>query len=77
MAKTSSVYRNLKRIAKAEKFAAKRSKLVAEIKDKNTSPEDRFKKVLKLAELPRSSPQKRLYTQYLFSFCKYRKALLS
>ena len=37
MAKTSSVYRNLKRIAKAEKFAAKRSKLVAEIKDKNTS----------------------------------------
>ncbi|MBR5482534.1 MAG: 30S ribosomal protein S14 [Alphaproteobacteria bacterium] len=60
MAKTSSVYRNLKRIAKAEKFAAKRSKLVAEIKDKNTSPEERFKKVLKLAELPRSSSRVRI-----------------
>ena len=60
MAKTSSVYRNLKRVAKAQKFAARRSKLVAEIKDKNTSPEDRFAKVLKLAELPRSSSRVRI-----------------
>ena len=60
MAKTSSVYRNLKRVAKAQKFAARRNKLVAEIKDKNTSPEERFKKVLKLAELPRSSSRVRI-----------------
>ena len=60
MSKTSSVYRNLKRIAKAQKFAARRSKLVAEIKDNNTSPEERFKKVLKLAELPRSSSRVRI-----------------
>ena len=55
MAKKSSIYRNLKRIRKAEKFAAVRGKLIAEIKYKNTSPEERFKKVLKLAELPRNS----------------------
>ena len=60
MAKTSSVYRNLKRVAKAQKFAARRNKLVAEIKDKNTSPEERFEKVLKLAELPRSSSRVRI-----------------
>lgn len=34
MAKKSSIYRNLKRIRKAEKFAAVRGKLIAEIKDK-------------------------------------------
>ncbi len=44
MAKKSSIYRNLKRIRKAEKFANIRSKLIEEIKDKNTSPEERFKK---------------------------------
>ena len=60
MAKKSSIYRNLKRIRKAEKFAAVRGKLIAEIKDKNTSPEERFKKVLKLAELPRNSSKVRI-----------------
>ena len=53
MAKKSSIYRNLKRIRKAEKFAAVRGKLIAEIKD-------RFKKVLKLAELPRNSSKVRI-----------------
>ena len=33
MAKKSSIYRNLKRIRKAEKFANIRSKLIEEIKD--------------------------------------------
>ncbi|MBP5398971.1 MAG: 30S ribosomal protein S14 [Alphaproteobacteria bacterium] len=60
MAKTSSIYRNLKRVAKTKKFAARRGKLVAAIKDKNTSPEERFKMVLKLAEMPRSSSRVRI-----------------
>lgn len=60
MAKKSSIYRNLKRIEKAAKFADVRKKLVDEIKDKETSPEERFKKVLKLAELPRSSSRVRV-----------------
>lgn len=60
MAKKSSIYKNLKRIAKTEKFASVRAKLVEEIKNKETSPEERFKKVLKLAELPRSSSRVRV-----------------
>ena len=60
MAKTSSMYRNLKRINKVAKYAKVRAKLVEEIKDKDTTPEERFKKVLKLAELPRSSSRVRV-----------------
>lgn len=60
MAKKSSINRNLRRIAKVKKYANVRSKLVAEIKDKDTSPEERFQKVLKLAELPRSSSKVRV-----------------
>lgn len=60
MAKKSSIYKNLKRIKNVEKFASVRAKLVEEIKDKDTSPEERFKKVLKLAELPRSSSRVRV-----------------
>jgi small subunit ribosomal protein S14 len=60
MAKKSSINRNLRRIAKVKKYANVRSKLVAEIIDKATSPEERFKKVLKLAELPRSSSKVRI-----------------
>ena len=55
MAKTSSVYRNLKRVKMAARFANRRQKLKDIVMDKNASPEDRFQATLKLAELPRNS----------------------
>ena len=53
MAKTSSVFKNLKRGKMAAKFANRRQKL--KVMDKSASPEDRFQATLKLAELPRNS----------------------
>ena len=55
MAKTSSVYRNLKRVKMAAKFANRRQKLKDIVMDKSASPEDRFQATLKLAELPRNA----------------------
>ncbi len=49
MAKTSSVYRNLKRVKMAEKFNNRRQKL-----------KERFQATLKLAELPRNSAKIRV-----------------
>lgn len=50
MAKTSSVYRNLKRVKMAQKFNNRRQKLKDIVMDKNASPEERFQATLKLAE---------------------------
>ena len=55
MAKTSSVFRNLKRAKMAEKFAARRQKLKEIVMNKEVSPEERFQATLKLAEMPRNS----------------------
>ncbi|MBR2034162.1 MAG: 30S ribosomal protein S14 [Alphaproteobacteria bacterium] len=55
MAKTSSVFRNLKRAKMAEKFASRRNKLKKIVMDKTISPEERFQATLKLAEMPRNS----------------------
>ena len=55
MAKTSAVYRNLKRAKMADKFASRRAKLKEVVMDKTVSPEERFQATLKLAELPRNS----------------------
>jgi len=55
MAKVSAVERN-KRVARLiKKYANRRNKLKAIIKDPATSPEERFEAVLKLNELPRNS----------------------
>lgn len=59
MAKTSSVFRNLKRAKMAEKFANRRCKLKSIVMDKNVSPEERSQATLKLAELPRNSAKNR------------------
>ena len=59
MAKTSSVFRNLKRVKMAQKFNNRRSKLKEIVMDKNASPEERFQATLKLAELPRNSAKNR------------------
>ncbi len=60
MSKTSSVYRNLKRVKMSEKYANRRLKLKKIVMDKNASPEDRFQATLKLAELPRNSAKIRV-----------------
>ncbi len=54
MAKTSAIERNKKRERMAKRDAAKRDALKAIIRNKLTSPEDRFAAMLKLAEMPRN-----------------------
>ncbi len=60
MSKTSSVYRNLKRVKMSEKYANRRQKLKEVVMDKNASPEERFQATLKLAEMPRNSAKIRI-----------------
>ncbi|MBP5615632.1 MAG: 30S ribosomal protein S14 [Alphaproteobacteria bacterium] len=60
MSKTSSVYRNLKRVKMAEKYANRRLKLKEVVMDKNASPEERFQATLKLASMPRNSAKIRI-----------------
>ncbi len=55
MAKTSSVERNKKRQRMTKQYAARRAKLKDVIMSKESSDEDRFEAVLKLAQLPRNS----------------------
>jgi len=60
MAKTSSVERNKKRERMAKRFAAKRAKLKAVATNRETSAEERFEAMLKLAKLPRNSAANRI-----------------
>ena len=60
MSKTSSVYRNLKRVKMSEKFANRRQKLKEVVMNKEASPEERFQATLKLAEMPRNSAKIRV-----------------
>lgn len=60
MAKESAIQRDLKRRRMVKKHATKRAALKAVIKSKETSPEEKFEAVLKLAELPRSSSKVRV-----------------
>ena len=60
MAKTSSVYRNLKRVKMVAKYANIRSKLKAIADDKHAPEEERFQANLKLAALPRNTSNVRL-----------------
>lgn len=60
MAKASAVERDLKRRRLVKKYAAKRERLNAVIHDPNSSPEEKFQAVLKLAELPRNSSKVRV-----------------
>ncbi len=55
MAKTSTVERNKKRVRMTKQFSARRAKLKAVIMDRDSSAEDRFEAVVKLAQLPRNS----------------------
>ncbi len=60
MAKTSTVERNTKRRRMAKSFGNKRKKLKAIIKNRNTTDEDRFTAVVKLAQVPRNSSKVRI-----------------
>ncbi|MCB9988362.1 MAG: 30S ribosomal protein S14 [Rhodospirillales bacterium] len=60
MAKVSAVQRDLKRRHLNKKYAGKRAKLKAIVRDQSLSPEERFQAVLTLAELPRNSAENRI-----------------
>lgn len=55
MAKQSMKAREVKRVALADKYFAKRAELKAIISDVNATDEDRWNAVLKLQTLPRDS----------------------
>ena len=60
MAKTSAIERNLKRIKMSNRFASKRKKLKAIIKNKKLPLNERFAAQLKLAKLPKNSSRTRV-----------------
>jgi small subunit ribosomal protein S14 len=60
MAKKSAIQKNLKRIELVSKFKQKRDELSSIISSKETSMEDRFQAVLKLASLPRNGSKTRI-----------------
>ena len=60
MAKKGMVERDLKRQRLAKKYESKRARLRAIVRDEASSPEDKFKASLKLAELPRNSAPVRI-----------------
>jgi small subunit ribosomal protein S14 len=60
MAKKSSIEKNNRRRRMAKKFAGRRSRLKAIVKDKERPMEERFAASLKLAEVPRNSSKTRI-----------------
>ena|SRR6187551_252296 len=60
MAKKSSVEKNNRRRAMAKKFAGRRARLKAVIKDQSKPMEERFEASLKLAQVPRNSSKTRI-----------------
>jgi small subunit ribosomal protein S14 len=60
MAKKSSIEKNNRRRKMSKQYAARREKLKAIARDKETPMEERFAAALKLAELPRNSSATRI-----------------
>lgn len=60
MAKKSMVERDLKRRRLAKKWDARRERLKAIVKDEATSPEEKFKASMLLAEIPRNASKTRI-----------------
>ena len=60
MAKTSMIEKNEMRRRLAKKYAGKRQRLRAIVKNKKVPIEDRFAAVLKLSQLPRNSAKERI-----------------
>ena len=63
MAKKSMIERETKRQKLVDQYASRRTALKAQVNDRTTSVEDRFKAVLKLAQLPRNSSKVRLHNR--------------
>lgn len=55
MAKKSLINRDLKRLAMAKKYAAKREAIMAVINDSNATPEEKFEARLKFQTIPRNA----------------------
>lgn len=80
MAKTSMIEKNERRRRMAKQKRAQREKLKAVIMSKETSMEDRFAAVMKLAEMPRNSARVRIRNRCALSGrprAFYRKFKLS
>jgi len=60
MAKKSSIETNKKRAGMAQRYAAKRQRLKAKVRDTSLPPEERFQATLDLAKLPRNSAPSRV-----------------
>ena len=60
MAKKSMIEKNEMRRRLAKKYAPKRARLRAIVKDRKLSIEERFSAVLKLQQLPRNSARERI-----------------
>ena len=60
MSKTSSVYRNLKRVKMAAQFANRRQKQKEIARDKNATPEERMQAQFALQKFPRNSAKCRI-----------------
>ena len=73
MAKQSMKAREVKRVALADKYFAKRAELKAIISDVNASDEDRWNAVLKLQTLPRDSCL--LYTSGALVSCRTKESV--
>jgi len=80
MAKKSAIENNGRRRKLAKKYAGKRTRLQAIIRDKKLPIEERFAAGLKLAELPRNSSKTRIRNRCELSGrprATYRKLKLS
>ncbi len=60
MAKKSSIETNKRRARMAKRYAAKRERLKAQVRDTSLPPEERFQATLDLAKLPRNSAPSRV-----------------
>lgn len=60
MAKKSAVEKNKNRAKLVDKCANRKARLLAQARDKNAAPEERFAATLKLAEMPRNGHKIRL-----------------
>lgn len=60
MAKTSAIERDQKRRRLAKKYAGRRARLKAVVKNRDLPPEERFAAMLALSETPRNSSKTRI-----------------
>lgn len=80
MAKVCMIEREKKRVKLEKRYAAKRAELKAIMKDRDSSPQERFEASQKLAKLPRNSAKIRQHNRCALTgrpHAYYRKFNLS